>query len=589
MFKRLKTQDGPKTEKTHTIVFIILLLIILFLWYFILEMRKPRNSRVSFQYKKNYPLTAPDMSDYDFETQGRKKFEWHLSDEGLGEACAFWRTTFRWMEAKSKGSTSKVVKALEDWFLAMDSELDKTDYANPTYQGMPWGNNWYQFSIDFTQVCAYYILCKVNNPIISNLCCKLITTIIKDPQHSLGYTRDAANSGMMSFPWCTAHNRLGDLDRSSPEYLYGIEQYNVGPRTDLAANKDGTHIDFSYMIHSGVYAYGYVGSLLSFFPDMTQIEVIDNMEYATDMMYSKLRHRTIDVSGCCLFTRVNTLHCDLYTGKTKTGKCEVIPSMRYIRFFGDDYQFTARGMQGTVSYYECDQTYQQMGCYSTFCREVFRPGASKTPIFPVNGFIFPSGATELPTVPPLNITTTTYFGDMYTGETLSYCFTDGVKWGVLRQYYMKCKELVNVRFDEQIFIDIENEIITIFMKLYDAPAQVGYYTGNVKYDPALTNNRGPMYYKTIIDIKANTTTSQRDSTGHLMSNPLNFTGIYKDPRSQTQMGVFITKNGEPYIYCPEEQMITTEEIIKKQYGDNTSYKFKFDIKTNQYMYVGVAT
>ncbi len=456
-------QTGELASISKYVVLFVLIFIFIIICMMLLNTQQPYVKIINYIYKSNLYKEFELPSDYDVKTQGRVWSNWDTDQHGIKKVCDLFNSSMGYFNNNHRSPKAKAgIKVVEDWIVAFLSQLEETDVVNPDYQGLLWGTNWYEFSISAPTMLAYYIVNKASSNAIAKCAAKAIQYLIRNPQLSLGYVRDKANSAMMLFPWTLSHMITGTLDKTNEGFIYAVEQYNLAPNQNIKANDDGVHLDYSYLTHSGVYAYGYLWSIYNIYPDTKQIldEVKKfDLDRHIDMIYSKLRHPKIDTAGCALWHRQFRLNgSGYYTGKTKTNNCSIIPSMRYIRYFDDNIHFSARTMQTTVAYYEADHDVDNMGLYSALCRRIFREGDDPKPKFPDVGFIYPKGTTELIQTPSTTTTTEPFFCELGP-ESKSYVWTDGEEYGVLFQYKMKLPPLLPVEFTEVFCIYLKEKRI----------------------------------------------------------------------------------------------------------------------------------
>ncbi|QLI62379.1 ODV_E66 [Dikerogammarus haemobaphes nudivirus] len=589
--------DSKREENTKLMSIFVIILLILVIGFMLIDFKQPYTKVIKFIYKSTY-FTPLDFTDYDFETQGRVKYNWHVDEKGLGAICHFWNSGCGWMDKTDTKESRKAVKAFEDWIFAFLSELEKTEIVNSGFQGFPWGNNWYEFSIESTRTMAYYIVMNKHNGTTSIFAANSILYIIVNPQMSLGYERDKANSAMMVFPWSLAHSILGTLTeaKQDPSFAYAIAQYDLTPNETLQCNADGVHIDYSYLTHNGVYAFGYVDSIMEFYPDTKQVlpEIPQTIDKIVDRMHAYLRHPTIPLSGATLWNRQENTKSATYNGNLKTKACMVIPSMRYIRFFGttpgNEYQWCAKPGQQTVAYYECDQSVQNMGLYSCFCRKAFRPNDSSDVNAFTDGFILKKTSDDLLTVPAVETTTTTYRCEPWNDGSVTYVFTDGEEWGFCRQQWIWYPPMLSRGFhmDESIYIDIKNEIITVNYGFGNGISELPEdQLTRRDYDLICNGERHDMgvpWHNIIIDLKNKTTTwEESDSYNHALNKK---TPYIEFSRSLPNGGSYtiIYRDDQPKFLCPAENWVMgyTQEVPSKD--ESEILKFDFDEDMNQYLY-----
>ncbi|AII15824.1 ODV-E66 [Penaeus monodon nudivirus] len=612
-----KAQAGKESRFIEFVILIAVLVMLMVLIGLTLYTEQPYVIMIDYRYKSNYykPFVLPDG--YDIDTQGRAWSNWDVNEKGIMQVCDLFNASMGYFNTKRKSSATKLGKRLlEEWIIAYLAELEKTDIANEDFNDFPWGNNWYEFTITSTTTMAYYIMLKDSLPSVKTSCAKVIQLIIKDPQTSLGWTRDKANSAMMVLPYTLAHKITGTLDTETEPYRYAINQYNLKPDETLRANEDGVHIDYSYLIHNGVYAYGYFESIYNIYPDTMQVipEVKSfNLEHHHDMWTSKLYHPTIPMSGSTLFHRRRELNCGTYKGKTKTPSVVVVPSMKYLRIFGSNYQWSVRLGGFSIAYYECDQTVYDMGLYSCLCKERFEKGGSTEATFPRTGFVYANGTKELVPVDPnpLNIerpTTTTYYNIPYSDKAHSYVFVDYDEGcAYFQAKHSGYEPLLDLHIDESGYYDFKTEILE-----YELAAPLNPYIicwGKEEVELDFKNSSTGEYhaFKGTINMRTGETTVGKSTWPDPYEvqihtyNPIYTAPYTRNEASNVSHPVYyptgsggttnysiITKHDKPFIYCPSENDVLSKEIMAKyknpSTGEDAYAMFIFDTEWNQYLW-----
>lgn len=578
MPKKLKSQDGPALNVTVLVIFLFFVCILLILFIIVLQLQTPEGHVIRFIYKPNFN-NVPDFTDYDYETQGRVRFGWREDEKGLARICDFYKKSMKWLETAPRWKTTHARNTMEEFIGACTFELRQTDlYAVEDFQGFPWGNNWYEFSIVLTTMLGYYMVHKYRFPAVTAMCSELIQKIIIDPQHSLGYDRDKANSAMMVFPWSLAKHLHGTFDPTNEAFLYAVAQYNFIPDQTLPANMDGIHLDYSYLTHSGVYAYGYIDSIVEIYPDAKQvIPEIPSIDEPIDGLHALLKHKTIPFSGATLWNRQANVHSSLYTGKQDNYGFKVMPGMRYLRYFTPEFQWCSRAGQGTIAYYECDKTVQNMGLYSTLCRHVYYSNeTSAAPRFPVAGFIAKKGATELPSVEP-TLKTTTPYKPKFISSTRSYVFSNNEDYAISRMWYMEYTDLIGpTKFDETIIFNFKTNKLTAYYWV-DHGLDYGICVDDKNFIPM-----EELRYKMHIDFSQRTYTGEPYTT--LTPSIASMTGSVVSIKEFGNGGKAIAfYRGEPYCATPAEtDIMTVKEFSIKT--DDIVYLFKFDAEANQFLF-----
>ncbi len=569
---------------------------------------------IDYKYKTNYyvPFAIPD--DYDVETQGRTWANWHVDEAGIQKICNLFNHSAGYVNDNPKLKASDLcVKLWEEWILAFLEELEKTDVTNPHFQGFPWGHNWYQFTISAPTNLAYYIVNKKNSRAINSAAAKAIQYLIIDPEHSLGYTRDKANSAMMLFPWTLSHLITGTLDTSNVSYLYAIEQYNLAPNKTIAANMDGVHIDGSYLTHNGVYAFGYLDSIYEIYPDTKQVipEVAKyKLEVHIDRIHALLFHKTIARSGSTLWHRRQDTRCATYSGHLKTDKCEVMPLMRYVRVFNDEpgyeYQWSLRLPQRTIAFYESDQNVNDMGLYSCMCVKPFYPTDDDLPNFPVSGFYYRNGQTGLTTVENTNTTTTPHYASPMQKEAFAAVFRFKNEWVFAFSQYMSLFPLIEkFHINQLYFFTIQKDTLDYYAGYgHEENYARNHYTFTWGGENYKINDYGT-YVHGLMNLKTKTHTFEEwtlptknvdvesdainRSTAHIPSLDWLTDGKFDSKNYGEQSSiytVFYRIDNSTYVpigLCPSETEVCGDTLNMYDPVNKNKVTFTFDMKTNQYI------
>ncbi len=603
---------GPMGAFHSVVLFIIVCLLFTVVIYLQMYTAQPYVRIVNFKYKSNYYETFTIPEGYDVDTQGRKWSNWHQDEKGIAKMCNLFNHSAGFLNDNLNTRASKLgMKLWGEWIVAYLSELEKTDVTDPHFQGFPWGKNWYEFTISSTTNMAYYIVNKGNSRAVNVAAAKAIQYIIIDPEHSLGYTRDKANSAMMVFPWTLSHLITGTLDKTNPSYKYAIQQYDLAPNPNIKLNEDGVHIDYAYLIHNGVYAYGYFESIYAIYPDTKQIisEVAEkNIDYHHDMWTAKLYHPTIGMSGSTLFHRQNNTHCNTYRGKQKLGSVVTVPSMRYLRIFGENFQWSVRLGGMSIVYYECDQTVYNMGLYSCLCKERFVKGSSTEATFPRSGFIWRTDSPKLTEVDPNpdNVehpTTYGYKSGRSSEEAHSFVFVDydeGVAF--FEVMHVTYQPLLDTHIGESGYFDFQTGVLKYWQDMQGMEnhtsqhsTQWGKDTIDLDHDPLLDEKKYVIEY--LMDMRTGETSYQKSEVAdkyfahiHTLNSIYNSfawpdTGHGSFPSAPSGKAEdsfsIIWKHNKPFIYMPGENEIHSYEKTVTYRGD--TMHFVFDQEWNQYL------
>ncbi|UBZ25517.1 ODV-E66 [Crangon crangon nudivirus] len=580
----IRTVDGPQFITGALVCIFIICIVVMAITYIIMRQYNPNHNIEDgiFKYKKSQ-FKTPDFTGYDIETQGKTKYNWHIDDDGLVEICHFWNDSMGYYVTHNEKLT-----VLEDWLQSVIAQLRTCPFwDDPDYGGsidkLPWGRNWESFTIELTRTMCYYMLLYWHKIPISALCAEAIKKIIRDPQYSLGWSRDKNDSATMLFPWTKAYMFTGNLDTTHPAYLYAIDQYDVRPDTTIANDQDGLHIDWGYLARGGIYDYGGLEYLYDSYQDTKQI-VEEVGEYKLydyiDEVRARLLHPTIQASGGTLFTRKETLDTAVYgsvgtyTGTKQLHPIQVIPSMRYIRYFTEDWQWCVRGVTQDLCYYESDQWVSNMGLYAMSDRSVYyKDGYSQTPKLTTVGFMCKNGVTELPEVIRTEGATTEKHYPIMTDDSFCFVVTDHDTYALMLT--QSSYELVESNYSEHIVIDIKRQLATLYgySVAYDKNQ---FCSDGQTMGPRLRNFKYTIDFakRSISDVES----IDRMPTWLAMTEDIwNFYQL----DSKAQIAI---KLNEVYCYIPHQKEIMDYEVFERTYPvDEKDYKFKFDRDSNQYL------
>ncbi|UBZ25515.1 ODV-E66 [Crangon crangon nudivirus] len=581
----IRTVDGPQYTTGIIVCIFIICICVMGITYSIMKANAPKNRSDDdiFQYKDSQ-FKTPDFTGYDFDTYGKTKYNWHIDDDGLVEICHFWNESMGYYVTHNEK-----VPALEDWLQAVIAQLklcpfwDDPDYnSEGDIAKLPWGRNWESFTIELTRTMCYYMLLRWHKIPISSLCAEAIKKIIRDPQYSLGWSRDKNNSAMMLLPWAKAYIFTGDLDRTHPAYIYAVEQYDLRPDTTIASNEDGLHIDWGYLARGGIYDYGGLEYLYDIYQDTRQVvdEVDEYKLYKyIDEVRARLLHPTIQASGGTLFTRKETLDTAVYgsvgtyTGTKELHPVQVIPSMIYLRYFTEDWQWCIRGVQKDICYYESDQWVSNMGLYAISDKSVYyKDTYSQKPKFPNLGFLCKKGVTELPEVKRTEATTQKHYPDVSDGR-YNYVFTDHETYAIM--LIQNKYELVDNTTSEHIILDIKRQLATFYIVSTD-------YGSNQLCSDGETMTPCVHKFRYTIDFAKRIISDAEEFTA--MPTWLDMTEDIWDVHQFDNSAQMAIKSNEVYCYIPHKKEIMDYEVFERTYPvDEKDYKFKFDRDSNQYL------
>lgn len=275
--------------------------------------------------------------------------------------------------------TENTLPIIEMFIQNYQNKLDKMAFKKNSYTitGIPWGKNWWQFTILSTELLAEYLLlptflCKPN---IRNVAQNLILELITSPKVSLGYGRTTANTVGMAAPWILAHyfNESIDTAINHDDYKYVLNYIQLEFQKDFKSN--GRHVDNSFVEHSGVHAFGYLmrisnSSTNYFYAFDTLAGRFTKTDHAYDVIRRLVLHKSIPYLGVMgLFSREEKL--DARTYEKSLDGLRIMPLARIMRYYTDKAAFCIKGVIKGIGYYEIDQTHYMYGNYWVQYREPF--------------------------------------------------------------------------------------------------------------------------------------------------------------------------------------------------------------------------
>lgn len=239
----------------------------------------------------------------------------------------------------------------------------------PSRQVIPWGGNWYQFSISFPRflVIASYLyrrLFKEANADIEQMLSNYISNYYKIPSgsvqgiESIGYNRDGPNAIMMAVPYVGGHLLSKDLDLDDKINVYVRDYVSL----NFVKSGEGLFPDYGYVFHSVLRAYGYIYSSIADFELMSKIYEL-GIEKLNNI-YKIMEHPTIPLHFSPYFTR--SYSC----GSNRNGSLGfyTIQSTLVCSVKMPNWMLQFNGQRDNLCYYESDKSFDQIGQLWTFAR-----------------------------------------------------------------------------------------------------------------------------------------------------------------------------------------------------------------------------
>lgn len=227
--------------------------------------------------------------------------------------------------------------------------------SQPENYKVPWGTNWYQFSITFPRflVMSTYLYLRLNkkeNESLQSHLANYISQYFAESGNlgvaSMGWTRDGPNAVMMAIPYIGGKLLLKTYD---PEDSI-IEYTKKFVQLKATTSGEGLYPDGGFVFHSNLRAYGYISSayqdffLLSRFFKLP----IDKIR----RVFEIFEHPTIRLHFSGFFTRSGS-----HSSSSELGKLGfyVVDSIKAVVAKTDDWYLGFNGQIKRLCFYESDK------------------------------------------------------------------------------------------------------------------------------------------------------------------------------------------------------------------------------------------
>lgn len=540
----------------------------------------PRINLIAARQALESPTEFPELlTTYKFDAESTGLYaNWDKSELDLGSMCVIITQGLKYANAHENSQESKLAIRIAEDFMSRY----KTKLGNSGANGIPWGNNWYEFSISSTFMAACYLLLPKKDKI--QLAADLILALLQSPIKSLGYKRDGVNTVYMAGPYAIAKYYKGESQDvwDMPEYQYVLNYIKFD--TQYKQGAEGLHFDNTFVFHTNLVTYAYLATLET---DVT------NYYYKLDTYITRtpasiwqnarktLFHPTIGVSAMGVFGRNENLSIGT-DAKSPLG-IKVLPFARYIRYFTKDCQFSARTLVQWYGFFEADRYTNTQSQYWTQYRNVHTADSPTALAFPDAGFICRSSVKSLIQIPSTTSTTTVFTPKLAESFVLMY-----ERYGVAWQTY-KIEQFGPQTVTELIVIDSKDNTIDINVVIRDSPVSdpVVYYSVDTlvvldqyrsKLKPlAVESNK---QFVTHFDLYSKTVITKTQSITNSTMLPLTLNdGIVIDVDAKNSVAI-LRKNNKPTVICPKNQPVEARSITLTDIGT-----FKFDDSQNQYVVV----
>lgn len=369
IWKKINYKLTPFYAKS--IVFILLIFFIYFIYRYVKNINWFKTKTNTFAaYMQEYvdetfdlESTEKDISfildSFQYTQEMIPSYNWKVDVEDFGDFTIQMKN----LCLASATSKSAYYKNREIWkkIIHFSNVVMEAIPAPPVPKQLPWGSNWYQFSITFPLflVLANYMHLKLFGKINEQLQKHLgnyiqyyfeVPKTHKDGIISMGWQRDGPNVVMMAVPYIGGHLILKDLNPRDNVCRYA-ENY---VKFKFATSGEGLYPDGGFVFHTGLRAYGYIYSCSE---DIVLVSKFFGLSNWTKLkeVYAKLEHPKIDVHNSAWFTRSKNLGRSAKFGNYGEIGFFVIDSIRGIIAKTDKWMLQFNGQKNNLGFYEADK------------------------------------------------------------------------------------------------------------------------------------------------------------------------------------------------------------------------------------------
>ncbi|KAJ8670171.1 hypothetical protein QAD02_001430 [Eretmocerus hayati] len=281
-------------------------------------------------------------------------------------------------------------------------------------KNVPFGGNWYHYSVNYAQLAAHYLLFSyilddtgeltfasqdkddtITRPQLRELVARSILAFVSAVgSEAFGMKRSKSQKSLMFGPYCVAKYTLNQHIETikSEEFRYTLQDLLVPMKTNHL--EDGLHRDMSYFDHEAVsfkhleiqsdsdnaYAFEFVAILR----DHTQ-----SPQRIWNSLSEYILHPEIEYGFVGMFGRKVSLMCPKNPRATRR-ELLVLPFSRIMVFKTPETAFSVRLQQKNMPFFESieyDENQCAMAPNWVQLRRVFERNQRYLPTFPDNGFI----------------------------------------------------------------------------------------------------------------------------------------------------------------------------------------------------------
>lgn len=447
------------------------------------------------------------------------------------------------------------------------------------YNKDPWGKNWYAFSCSLCSFLAHYLL--LENVAYSDSAATIILNIISTPLMTLGTNRKTYAS-MLIGPWLLAHHTKKTLKSALQHDDYKTARNAMLANITTKPYEAGVHMDGSiFNYEPAVFTYNAFRDNISdrnnyyFYMDSSlnnQITIRD----VWDIVMKKITHPTINLGLIGIYGRIATN--EAYVNPQATYGIEILPFARFIRYNTELYQFSARGQDKRIAYYQMDRTIQNLGKYWLQYRKVHKSGEKAHKMaYPTPGLIYHSqnkNDIKFPFTDP-KAKVESFLPTQGRSYVMRY-----KNYGILYNMY----EIYNLEVyivTEYIIINSEANTITIYMQVDNKQSYKLEYTTHDNQTVDIAEKAITVIVTKYDLTKHQATHKVEDKSFNLDSYAGFFENleVYIEHHIASDSYILYDQN-RPKVLFPMSQ--TSENLEIKINLDNDDQTFKFNFNTNQY-------
>lgn len=224
----------------------------------------------------------------------------------------------------------------------------------PTANRVPFGTNWYQFSISLPRLitaatCLYETQFGRPDDFLEGFMQRYVLSYLPTPVKSMGWVREGPNIVMMSVPYFGAHILLGDFEDTLD--ITEVKEVLKTANFQLVTSGEGLYPDGGFWFHGKLRAYGYITSA---FNDYVLVNKLFDYTSFNQFYkaFEKIEHPTIRRHFGPWFGRALGM-----TSNNKTGKLGFyrIDSIAGVSCKTARWLLSFNGQHPTLCAYESDQ------------------------------------------------------------------------------------------------------------------------------------------------------------------------------------------------------------------------------------------